>query len=149
MKFNVEKLKQMSRPMTEEEKKDIDFRRENREWLAISERLALKLRRILRTEGISQNELAARMEVTPAQVTKILSGKENLGLKTISKIEKAIGQNLIEVAAEEVQPVVEFENRTVCRSFTAGRFTVNPQIGSMTRRRSNSYSSIVSHNMYS
>ena len=41
MKFNVEKLKQMSRPMTEEEKKDIDFRRENREWLAISERLAL------------------------------------------------------------------------------------------------------------
>ena len=109
MKFNVEKLKQMSRPMTEEEKKDIDFRRENREWLSISERLALKLRRILRTEGISQNELAARMEVTPAQVTKILSGKENLGLKTISKIEKAIGQNLIEVAAEDVQPVVEFE----------------------------------------
>lgn len=149
MKFNVEKLKQMSRPMTEEEKKDIDFRRENREWLAISERLALKLRRILRTEGISQNELAARMEVTPAQVTKILSGKENLGLKTISKIEKAIGQNLIEVAAEEVQLVVEFENRTVCRSFTTGRFTVNSQIGSMTRRRSNSYSSIVSHNMYS
>lgn len=149
MRFNVEKLKQMSRPMTEEEKKDIDFRRENREWLAISERLALKLHRILRTEGISQNELAARMEVTPAQVTKILSGKENLGLKTISKIEKAIGQNLIEVTAEEVQPVVEFENSTVCRSFTTGRFTVNPQIGSMTRRRSNSYSSIVSHNMYS
>lgn len=149
MKFNVEKLKQMSRPMTEEEKKDIDFRRENREWLAISERLALKLRRILRTEGISQNELAARMEVTPAQVTKILSGKENLGLKTISKIEKAIGQNLIEVAAEEVQPIVEFENRTVCRPFTTGRFNVNPPIGSITRRLSNSYSSIVSHNMYS
>lgn len=149
MKFNVEKLKQMSRPMTEEEKKDIDFRRENREWLAISERLALKLRRILRTEGISQNELAARMEVTPAQVTKILSGKENLGLKTICKIEKAIGQHLIEVAAVEVQSVVEFENRTVYRSFTTGRFTVNSQIGSMKKRRSNSYSSIVSHNMYS
>ena len=149
MKFNVEKLKQMSRPMTEEEKKDIDFRRENREWLAISERLALKLRRILRTEGISQNELAARMEVTPAQVTKILSGKENLGLKTICKIEKAIGQHLIEVAAVEVQSVVEFENRTVYRSFTTGRFTVNPQIGSMKKRCSNSYSSIVSHNMYS
>ncbi len=149
MKFNVEKLKQMSRPMTEEEKKGIDFRCENREWLAISERLALKLRRILRTEGISQNELAARMEVTPAQVTKILSGKENLGLKTISKIEKAVGQNLIEVVAEEVQSVVEFENRTISRSFTTGRFTVNPQIGSITRRRFNSYSSIVSHNMYS
>lgn len=148
MKFNVEKLRQMSRPMTEEEKKDIDFRMENREWLAISERLALKLRRILRTEGISQNEFAARMEVTPAQVTKILSGKENLGLKTISKIEKAIGQTLIEVVAEEIQPVVEFENRSVCRSFTTGRYAVNPKAGTVTRRRPNSYSSIVSHNMY-
>ncbi len=117
MKFNVEKLKQISRPMTEKEKKDIDFRMENREWLAVSERLALRLRCILRTEGISQNELAARMEVTPAQVTKILSGKENLGLKTICKIEKAIGQKLIEVATEEIQPVVEFENLTVCHSF--------------------------------
>lgn len=90
MKFNVEKLKQMSRPMTDEEKKDIEFRKENREWLAVSERLALKLRRILRTEGILQSELAERMGVTPAQVTKILSGKENLGLKTISKIENAV-----------------------------------------------------------
>lgn len=107
----------MSRPMTEKEKKDIDFRMENREWLAVSERLALRLRCILRTEGISQNELAARMEVTPAQVTKILSGKENLGLKTICKIEKAIGQKLIDVATEEIQPVVEFENLTVCHSF--------------------------------
>ncbi|MEE1087447.1 MAG: helix-turn-helix transcriptional regulator [Bacteroidaceae bacterium] len=149
MKFNVEKLKQISRPMTENEMKDIAFRRENREWLAISERLALKLRRILRTEGISQNELASRMEVTLAQVTKILSGKENLGLKTISKIENAIGQNLIEVAAEKVQPVVEFENRTVCRSFTRGRYATNPQVGIITKRRSNSYSSIVPHNMYS
>ena len=78
MKFNVEKLKQMSRPMTDEEKKDIEFRKENREWLAVSERLALKLRRILRTEGILQSELAERMGVTPAQVTKLLSGKENL-----------------------------------------------------------------------
>lgn len=86
MKFNVEKLKQMSRPMTDEEKKDIEFRKENREWLAVSERLALKLRRILRTEGILQSELAERMGVTPAQVTKILSGKENLGLKTIIRL---------------------------------------------------------------
>lgn len=149
MKFNVEKLKQMSRQMTDEEKKGIDFRRENRDWLAISERLALKLRRILRSEGISQNELAARMVVSPAQVTKILSGKENLGLKTISKIEKAIGQNLIEVATEEVQSVVEFENRTVVSSFKNGRYANNHQVGPIISRRSNSFSSVVSHNICS
>ena len=119
MKFNVEKLKQMSRPMTDEEKKDIEFRKENREWLAVSERLALKLRRILRTEGILQSELAERMGVTPAQVTKILSGKENLGLKTISKIENAIGHSLIEVTMEDNHPVVDclppIHHEPICR----------------------------------
>ncbi len=149
MKFNVEKLKQMSRPMTDKEKKDIEFRKDNREWLAISERLALKLRRILRTEGIPQNELAVRMGVTPAQVTKILSGKENLGLKTISKIENAIGHSLIEVTMEDCNPVVEYENRTVCRSFVASQYAVNTTVNTAVRRRSASYSSIVAHNMFS
>ncbi|WP_302561485.1 helix-turn-helix domain-containing protein [Phocaeicola sartorii] len=149
MKFNVEKLKQMSRPMTDKEKKDIEFRKDNREWLAISERLALKLRRILRTEGIPQNELAVRMGVTPAQVTKILSGKENLGLKTISKIENAIGHSLIEVTMEDCNPVVEYENRTVCRSFVASQYAVNTTVNTAARRRSASYSSIVAHNMFS
>jgi transcriptional regulator with XRE-family HTH domain len=149
MKFNVEKLKQMSRPMTDKEKKDIEFRKDNREWLAISERLALKLRRILRTEGIPQNELAVRMGVTPAQVTKILSGKENLGLKTISKIENAIGHSLIEVTTEDCNPVVEYENRTVCRSFVASQYAVNTTVNTAVRRRSASYSSIVAHNMFS
>ena len=149
MKFNVEKLKQMSRPMTDKEKKDIEFRKDNREWLAISERLALKLRRILRTEGIPQNELAVRMGVTPAQVTKILSGKENLGLKTISKIENAIGHSLIEGTTEDCNPVVEYENRTVCRSFVASQYAVNTTVNTAARRRSASYSSIVAHNMFS
>ena len=149
MKFNVETLKQMSRPMTDKEKKDIEFRKDNREWLAISERLALKLRRILRTEGIPQNELAVRMGVTPAQVTKILSGKENLGLKTISKIENAIGHSLIEVTTEDCNPVVEYENRTVCRSFVASQYAVNTTVNTAARRRSASYSSIVAHNMFS
>lgn len=149
MKFNVEKLKQMSRPMTDKEKKDIEFRKDNREWLAISERLALKLRRILRTEGIPQNELAVRMGVTPAQVTKILSGKENLGLNTISKIENAIGHSLIEVTMEDCNPVVEYENRTVCRSFVASQYAVNTTVNTAARRRSASYSSIVAHNMFS
>lgn len=88
MKFNVEKLKEMSRPMTEEEKTEILFRQKNSEWLAISERLALQLRRVLRTEGISPNDLAARIEVTPDQLKSLLSGKEYIEQGTISKIEE-------------------------------------------------------------
>ena len=149
MKFNVEKLKQMSRPMTESEKKELEFRRNNREWLAISERIALKLRYILRTENISQNELAARMEVTPAQITKILSGKENLGLRTICKIEKAIGKSLIEVPTDRLNTGVEFENRTTCCPFTINKQVAITHISTIKRKRSCIYSPIIAHNIFS
>jgi len=148
MKFNVEKLKQLSRPMTDEEKRDIDFRRENREWLAISERLALKLRRILRTEGISQNELATRMEVSPAQITKILSGKENLGLKTICKIEHAIGQPLIEVPDDDSNRCIEYTGHAVTPSPSAGRYVASSSIVPTTHKRSGIYSSIIARNLF-
>ena len=101
MKFNANKLKELSRPLSMAEKEEIEFRKNNKAWLAISERLALKIRRILREESISQYELAERMGVSPAQVTKILSGKENLGIKTISKIEQALEVNLIEIPMPE------------------------------------------------
>jgi DNA-binding MarR family transcriptional regulator len=95
MKFNAEKLKEISRPMTLVERQEIETRNENRDWLALSAKFALVLRHILRTEKMTQTELAARMGVSCVQVTKILSGKENLGLRTIAKVEKALGRNII------------------------------------------------------
>ena len=52
--------------------------------------------------GMSQSELAVKMNVSPSQVAKILSGKENLGLKTIDKIESALGVSLISVPTYEM-----------------------------------------------
>lgn len=77
-------------------------RTDNAEWLNTSAKIALNIRAVLRKLGISQVELAARMDVSPAQVTKILSGKENLGLKTIDKIENALGLPLISVPSYEM-----------------------------------------------
>jgi ribosome-binding protein aMBF1 (putative translation factor) len=95
MKFNVEKLKQISRPLTQSERDEMKYRNENREWLALSAKFALSVREILRTDHISQTELASRMGVSCAQVTKLLSGKENIGLQTIAKVEKALGKKLV------------------------------------------------------
>ncbi len=95
MKFNVEKMKEISRPMTQGEWQEIENRNENREWLALSAKFALLLRHILRTEKMTQTELAARMGVSCVQVTKILSGKENIGLRTIAKVEKALGRSIV------------------------------------------------------
>ena len=55
MKFNANKLKELSRPLSAAEKDELEFRNDNREWLAISERLALKIRRILREKFPNMN----------------------------------------------------------------------------------------------
>ena len=95
MKFNVKKMKEISRPMTQAERQEIEARNENRDWLALSAKFALMMRHILRTEKMTQKELAARMGVSCVQITKILSGKENIGLQTIAKVEKALGRSIV------------------------------------------------------
>lgn len=102
MKFDVEKMRAVARPATAEEKAMRQRRIDNAEWLNTSAKIALNIRAILRRIGMSQVELAARMNVSPAQVTKILSGKENLGLKTIDKVEHALGVPLISVPSYEM-----------------------------------------------
>lgn len=95
MKFNVEKMKGISRQMTQSERQEIYNRNKNRDWLALSAKFALLLRQILRTEKMTQTELATRMGVSCVRVTKLLSGKENIGLQTIAKVEKALGRSLV------------------------------------------------------
>ncbi len=98
MKFNVAKLKAVACPMTEEERAAMDYRAENAEWLQLSATIALKIRKLLRLQGMTQVELAARLGVTPPQVSKLLSGKINFELKTLVNIQNAIGQPLIDVS---------------------------------------------------
>lgn len=136
MKFNANKLKELSRPLSAAEKDELEFRNDNREWLAISERLALKIRRILREKRLSQYELAEKMGVSPAQITKILSGKENLGIKTISKIERALGVNLIEIPMPEGRESIELSVQTSIRTQQPLKY-----------RRKGTFTSIVTNNI--
>jgi transcriptional regulator with XRE-family HTH domain len=97
MKFNLERLNQVAMKPSEAATERARERAENREWLLKSAKIALELHRYLRTNGITQKELADMLGVTPAQVTKIMSGKENLGLKTICKIERVLGIELMKI----------------------------------------------------
>lgn len=100
MKFNIEKLKKIAKPLPEKERQDMEYQIENQDWLMKSVELALKIRRLMREADISQSELARRMKVSPAQIVKILSGRENLGLKTITKVEKALGKSLFTIESD-------------------------------------------------
>lgn len=95
MKFNASKMKEISRQMTQAERQEIEQRDENRDWLALSAKFALLLRHILRSENMTQKDLASRMGVSCPQITKLLSGKENISLQTIAKAERALGRSLV------------------------------------------------------
>lgn len=111
MKFNLEKLQNLAQPLPDEERQQMKYQIENRDWLLLSVKLAMKIRNLMAIEGINQSELARRMGVTPAQVTKILSGQENLGLKTIAKVETALGKSLFHVDIEEESHEVSMRER--------------------------------------
>ncbi len=107
MKFNVEKLKAVARPVTQEEKTAMDYRAENANWLQLSATIALKIRKLLRQQGMTQVDLAARLGVTPPQVSKLLSGKINFELRTLVSIQYALGKPIIDVSFQEEHPVSE------------------------------------------
>ncbi|PWN06848.1 helix-turn-helix transcriptional regulator [Rhodohalobacter mucosus] len=71
------------------------YRRENRDWLVKSKRIALRVLGVLKERGMQQKELAEKLGVSKQQVSKIVKGKENLTLETISKLEKALEISLL------------------------------------------------------
>jgi transcriptional regulator with XRE-family HTH domain len=62
-----------------------------------SQAIALKILRHIRANGISQKDLAERLNVAPQQVNRWVKGGENFTLETISKIENALDIQLINI----------------------------------------------------
>jgi plasmid maintenance system antidote protein VapI len=73
------------------------YRRENRGWLRKSQEVAIKVLQTLDENSIQQKELAEAMDVSPQQISKIVKGKQNLTLQTITKLEQVLDISLFEV----------------------------------------------------
>jgi len=63
-------------------------RENNATSLAVA--FAKKLRKEMEQQGVTQEELAARMGTTQGYVPYLLNGKSNLSLKTIAKVLTAL-----------------------------------------------------------
>ena len=74
---------------------DAKNRQKNKEWLKHSQKIAIKVLRTLREKSIKQKELAIIIGVSSQQINKIVKGRENLTLDTISKLEIALDISLI------------------------------------------------------
>ena len=75
---------------------------DNSAWLEKSALIAIKILRAIKDQGSSQKKLAEKLEVSAQYINKIVKGNENLSLETISKLEIALGIQLIEVPSFKV-----------------------------------------------
>jgi DNA-binding Xre family transcriptional regulator len=85
---------------------------ENKEWLDRSANIAIKILSTLRHNRKenrfpnTQKDLAEIMNITPQQVNKMVKGTENLTLETISRVEKALDIQLIDIHSEPKKVVI-------------------------------------------
>jgi|GEM_PF-849150 transcriptional regulator with XRE-family HTH domain len=83
------------------------YRRANRGWLRKSQNIAIRVLSVLDEKGMQQKELAEAMDVSPQQVSKIVKGKQNLTLQTVSKLEQVLGISLFEIPRPSFTTKVE------------------------------------------
>jgi ribosome-binding protein aMBF1 (putative translation factor) len=76
-------------------REEAEWRRNNWSWLRHSQKIAVKVLLQMKQEGLTQKALAERMNCTQQYVSKILKGKENMSLDTLSKLEDGLGISLI------------------------------------------------------
>ena len=76
-------------------REDAEWRRNNWTWLQHSQKIAVKILLQMKVLGLTQKSLAEQMNCTQQYISKILKGKENMSLETLSKLENALKINLI------------------------------------------------------
>ncbi len=103
--------------------KDAKYRRANRKWLRKSQSIALLILDMLDEKGMQQKQLAEVMGVSPQQISKIVKGKQNLTLETISKLEQILGVALIEVPKFQTKVDVEIKEYKVSMPSVAQKKT--------------------------
>lgn len=70
-------------------------RLENESWIRWSRQVAISLIDYMETNGINRTELAERLGVSPQYVSRLLSGRENLSLKSLSNINDRLGIDVL------------------------------------------------------
>lgn len=80
-------------------------------WLKKSRAIAFRVLDALKAKKMTQVQLAKLLDVSPQQVNKIVKGRENLTLETISKLEDALSISLFVMPNEliETTPAVSSE----------------------------------------
>ena len=77
-------------------RENAEWRQANRAWLRYSQRIAMMMLDKMEEIGLTQKSVAERMGCSQQYVSRVLKGKENLSIETISKIEKALEIDILQ-----------------------------------------------------
>lgn len=66
-------------------------------WRKYASKFSIAVMRILRLDGIKQEDLAQKIHLNDEDLTDILKGKVNLDLKTMVAIQDALGEEIISI----------------------------------------------------
>lgn len=99
----MRKLASIAIPASKNYNEWLDQTIDELESLSLAQEIAMAVHHHLDKNGMSQKDLAILMGVTPQNISKILSGKEDLKTSTILKLEKALGLKLIQVMTTGIE----------------------------------------------
>ncbi len=97
------KLEKHKSPTPSHWREEAEYRLKNKSWLRHSQHIAVKMLERMEELGMTQQALANRLNCTQQYVSKVLKGRENLSLETLTKIEETLGLHLI--YKEEEEPI--------------------------------------------
>ena len=74
---------------------DANFRNDNRYWLLISKKVAVKILRGIREQNISKELLSDKTDIPMEILDTMLKGEYNYSIEEIGRIEKALNINIL------------------------------------------------------
>lgn len=86
MNCDIDKLNKVAKPMSSKSLEQRKWRMDNKQWVALSAKIALKFRKYMKDNDITREKLAEGLGVSLTEVDIYLSGKYNFDLKTIANI---------------------------------------------------------------
>lgn len=93
----IKRLKELAQTGSDSWKKDFEWEQENRYWIKHSQKIALRILRELRHRNMTQQEFASLMGVSKQQIGKVLKGRENLSLMTITKMAETLQVDILHI----------------------------------------------------
>lgn len=93
----IDKLREHSSATPSHWREEAEFRIANKSWLRYSQRIAMLLLDRMDELKMTQQKLAEALGCSQQYISKILKGKENLSLETISKLETAMDIKILQL----------------------------------------------------